>query len=664
MPAMFGWLTGQDAIGAQPRRVRRRGLAVIAGPLAAIRAWFVDRPNHDNGCQCRFTLTASGFILLLALTAGPAGAQPDGAAVYARACAQCHEANDPGVRAPKRDTMRALTPDAILRTLETGPMQPLAKDLSPAERLAVSEHIAGRRVGLAEGASQPVGRCDTVPSRPLTISGPHWNGWGADLANTRFQPAASAGLSAADVGRLRLKWAFGMPGVYVSSASPSVVDGVVFMGGNDKKVHALDARTGCLRWEFAADAAIRAAITIAPRPGGSGLAAYFGDLSANAYAVDAATGALLWRVKVDDHPAARISGTPVVHDGSVYVPIASVEEGTGAKGDYECCTFRGSLVALDAATGALRWKSYTIAETPKPAGKSPLGTQLYGPSGAAIWSAPTIDPRRGAIYVATGNAYSRPAADTSDAVIAFDLKTGRERWHRQMTPQDAYIVGCLSNRTPNCPEDHGPDHDFGQSPILTETPGGRAILVIAQKSGVAHALDPDDAGAILWQTRLGKGGALGGSEWGSAVEGGRMYVAISDVRFLRGTPLTLNPAEGGGLFGLDLATGHVAWSVPPVPCGAREKCSPALSAAVTAIPGVVFSGGVSGFLRAYSTLDQSLLWEVDTTRDYSAVNGVPARGGAIDGPGPVVVNGMLYTTSGYGRWGGRPGNVLLAYGLE
>jgi polyvinyl alcohol dehydrogenase (cytochrome) len=613
-----------------------------------------------------------GFALLaLALSPLPVPAQPSGAELYARACAQCHDSRDTEIRAPRFEAMRTMTPEAILRALESGSMKPFAQNLSAAERAAVAVHIAGRALSQQAAAVTPApdGRCvegarDFV--RPM--EGPGWNGWGADIANTRFQPAQAAGLSAETVGRLRLKWAFGFEGTLSADAQPSVVGGRVFVGGGDRKVHALDARTGCVHWSFDTDAVVRTAVSVGPRRGGSGFAVYFGDVAAHAYALDAATGALLWKVKVESHRAARVTGAPTLHDGVLYVPVSSIEEAFGARSDYQCCSFRGSVLALDAETGAQIWKIYTIADEPRPTKQNSIGTQLFGPAGAAIWSAPTIDPARGAVYVATGNAYSRAidaaGADTSDAVIALDMKTGRRLWLRQVTPDDAYIVGCIGGRALNCPDNPGPDHDFGQSPILTSLPDGRRMLVIAQKSGVVHALDPDREGQILWQVRVGKGGALGGSQWGSAVDKDRVYVALSDVRFTSGRPFRLDPGAGGGLFGLDLATGRVAWSVPPVPCGERAQCSPALSAAVTVIPGVVFSGGVSGFLRAYATGDGRLLWEVDTARDdYVAVNGVRARGGAMDGPGPTVVDGMLYVTSGYGVWGGKSGNVLLAFGL-
>jgi polyvinyl alcohol dehydrogenase (cytochrome) len=410
---------------------------------------------------------------------------------------------------------------------------------------------------------------------------------------------------------------------------------------------------------FKTEAVVRTAISFAPIAGTDQFAVFFGDVSANAYAVNAITGALVWKTKVENHPAALITGAPTLYSGILYVPVSSKEEVTGSPSAYQCCTFRDSVVALDITTGKQIWKSYTIPETPRPTKRNAMGTQLHGPSGAAVWSAPTIDVQRQALYVATGDNYSDPPSETSDAILAFDLTTGRMLWHWQATEKDSFITSCFSPDKTNCPESNGPDHDFGQSPILASLRSGQRVLVIGQKSGVVHALDPDQKGNILWQTRVGKGGALGGIMWGSAADKDHVYVANSDVRF-RGYK-TLDSSAGGGLFALDLATGKISMQVPPVPCGDRRQCSPALSAAVTAIPGVVFSGGVSGHLRAYATDDARLLWEVDTAREYPAVNGVSARGGAMDGPGPTIVDGMLYVNSGYAQWGGLPGNALLAF---
>ena len=393
--------------------------------------------------------------------------------------------------------------------------------------------VVGELLGHKPAVTSQSKQCaDNQAGFPQPLDGPRWNGWGADLNNSRFQPAAMAGLTQDQVPRLQLKWAFGFPGASAANAQPTIVGGLVFVGGGDRKVYALDAKSGCTRWVFATEADVRTAISFAPISGTDQFGVFFGDVDANAYAVNATTGALVWKTKVEDHPAARIIGAPTLYSGVLYVPVSSIEELTGSRPTYQCCTFRGSVAALDAATGRQIWKAYTIPEPPRPTTRNAIGTQLYGPSGAAVWSAPTIDVQRGALYVATGNSYSNPPAETSDAILAFDLATGRMLWHRQATAKDSFVVACFGADKTNCPEDHGPDHDFGQSPILVTLRNGQRELVIGQKSGVVHALDPDQEGKILWQTRIGKGGPLGGIMWGSAADQDRVYVANSDVRFL------------------------------------------------------------------------------------------------------------------------------------
>jgi polyvinyl alcohol dehydrogenase (cytochrome) len=607
----------------------------------------------------------AGFLLLGSL---PALAQQGGAILFAQHCARCHDGGGSQSRAPSRDALQSMSFEHVLRTITSGSMAPMVQGRTDDERKAIASYATGRTPNDTSATNDTSNDTSTeCVKAPLTFAArldrPQWNGWGANLNNSRFQPAEAARLPPDQVSRLELKWAFGFPNAPSAIAQPTIIGGVLFVGGVDYKVHALDAKSGCTIWTYATEAPVRTAISFGPLSGTDQFAVFFGDVRANAYALDAASGALIWKKKVEDHPAARITGAPTPYSGVLYVPVSSIEEATGSRATYECCTFRGSVVALDVASGGVIWKSYTIPEAPHPTTKNAIGTQLYGPSGASVWSAPTIDVQRAALYVATSNSYSNPAADTSDAVLAFDLKTGRMLWHNQATPSDSYVVACFGVDRTNCPQDHGPDHDFGQSPILVTLPDGQRELVIGQKSGVVHAFDPDHEGKALWETRIGKGGPLGGSEWGSAADQERVYVANSDVRFLRDGTRRLDPKEGGGLFGLNLSDGKVTMQVPPVPCGERERCSPALSAAVTVIPGVVFSGSVSGYLRAYATEDARLLWEFDTARDYTTVNGVAAHGGAMDGPGPVVVDGMVYVNSGYAQWSGIPGNVLLAFGL-
>jgi polyvinyl alcohol dehydrogenase (cytochrome) len=335
--------------------------------------------------------------------------------------------------------------------------------------------------------------------------------------------------------------------------------------------------------------------------------------------------------------------------------MSSYEESQGADPQYGCCTFRGSVTALDAASGAVVWRTPLITDPLTPRGTSTAGVPLWGPSGSAVWSAPTIDAARRRVYVATGNGYSGPAQPSSNAVVALDLATGAVRWTRQVTPGDVYVSNCRAGN-PNCPEVNGPDVDFGSPPMLARAASGRDLLVIGQKSGVGYALDPEKDGAIVWQYRAGRGGLLGGIEWGSAVDGVRAYFAVSDAT----TPLP------GGLHAVALATGTVAWTAPPPPvaCAAGRGCSAAQSAALTVIPGVVFSGSFDGALRAYSTATGDVIWSFDTNRTFTAVNGVPATGASIGGPGPAIAGGMLFVNSGYGAFVGRPGNVLLAFGVE
>jgi polyvinyl alcohol dehydrogenase (cytochrome) len=555
----------------------------------------------------------------------------------------------------------------VLVSLESGVMKAQAEGLSSADRHALVGYITYPAPKVTPAPASAF--CDaSAPPRIRTAtvreSVSQWIRWGVDLQNTRFQNAAAAGLTAADLPKLKLKWAFGLGETSAARAQPSIDGRQLFVGSEAGTVYSLDARTGCIYWTFQAEGSVTAAPSIA-----SG-SLYFGDQRANAYALDASTGKLQWKVHLDDHFAARVTAASLLYKNVLYVPIASFEEVLPLSPSYECCTFRGSLVALNARTGERIWKSYTIVQAPQPTKVSKSKAQLRGPSGASIWSAPTLDEERDVIYVATGNNYSDPPTETSDAVLALSRKTGEILWSKQLTPKDADNSGCSSPFKTNCPDSNGPDFDFGQSPILVSLGHGRRALVIGQKSGMAHGLDPDRQGEILWQTRVGQGGSLGGSQWGSAADHDNMYVAVSDLKITgivldktaaEGYRLTVNPKQGGGLFALKLGTGEKVWSATPPPCGDRKRCSPAQSAPVTVIPGVVFSGSLDGHLRAYSTATGEVVWDMDTSREYDTVNGQKARGGSLDAAGAVIVGGMLYVNSGYGQWGGMPGNVLLAF---
>jgi polyvinyl alcohol dehydrogenase (cytochrome) len=585
------------------------------------------------------------FALIIFISVTGIRAQtPDGAALFAKKCATCHFAGSP-TRAPARDLLALNPRQLILDSLEKGSMKVQAEGLTAAERKAIVDFLVKPSTAPAQQIS--VNKCAAAAPAFGDLVG--WNGWGVDLANTRFQPAKTAGLPADRVPKLKLRWAFGIPSAAIAFGQPTVVDGRLLFGTQDGTVYSLDARTGCTWWTFKAGTTVRSAITVEKTTAGR-YAAYFGDVQANAYAVDALNGELLWKTKLDAHPVARITAAPKVYGGRVYVPISSVEEVPAANPQYACCTFRGSLVALDATSGKQIWKAWAIPDEPKPTRRNSAGTQLMGPAGAAIWSSPTIDVRRKLIYVGTGNAYAEPHTRYSDAVIAFDLETGAMRWSQQMTPKDGWNFACMNPNKASCPEEAGEDLDFGASPVLSR------LIVVGQKSGVVHALDPNANGKIVWQVRIGKGGALGGIEWGLAADDQNVYAALSDQN-------SRDPAAGGGLFALRLATGEKVWDAPaPKPaCLGKSGCTAAQMAPVTAIPGVVFSGSMDGHLRAYRTTDGSLLWEFDTLRDFDTVNAVKAHGGSLNATGPTIADGMLFVNSGYGALGGMPGNVLLAF---
>ena len=612
-------------------------------------------------------------VIILMLSAPLLSAQ-DGAAIYKERCASCHDM--PEGRTPALSAIKAMSGTNIYLALTSGAMKTQAQGLSTPQIFSLLGYIAP--TGGSGGANAPVltRTCKTeAPFGPAVfkaaMAAPRWNGWSTSTTNSRFQDAKSAGLTASNVPALKLKWAFNLGDVTMARSQPTIVGGRAFIASLTGAVYSLDAATGCTHWGFKAAAGIRSGVTVGAANGTP--AVYFGDMGATVYALNAETGELIWKIQPVDHFATMITAAPQVHNGVVYQAFSSFEEALGPDPSFQCCTFRGSVVALDAATGKKIWQTFTIPEPAKPTRKTSTGLQQHGPSGAGIWSTPTIDEKLGVLYVATGDNYSDPPTKTSDAVLAMDLKTGNLLWSQQMTENDAFNNGCITPELTNCPEAKGPDFDFGQPPILVQLSGANRVLVIAQKSGMVHALDPDEKGAILWQTRAAKGGYLGGSQWGSASDGQKVYVATSDLG-LGGVPdaavpggfrIVADPKAGGGLHAFDLKTGKTVWDAKPSPCAATQTiCSPAQSAAVTAIPGVVFSGSVDGHLRAYSTATGTVLWDVDTAREFETVNGKPARGGSMDVAGPAVVNGMLYVNSGYGQWGGMPGNVLLVFSVD
>ena len=600
-------------------------------------------------------MTMRVFVAMALFACTTMHAAESGDAVYEKYCARCHELGNP--RIPTRETLQKMPATRILRALNYGAMIAIAYTMNLGQREAVATYLGAPG---GDPAPSAAAFCSDKTVRISADPKVQWNGWSPGLANTRFQSGEAAGLTVEGVRNLKLKWAYAFEGDITAFAQPTILDGNLFVGSAGGAIHDLDARTGCTRWVYQATGPVRSSI-IAVRDGDR-YVLLFGDQSGWFYALDAANGQLIWKQKMDPHDATRLTGSPVAYQGTVYVPVSGWEENRASDLAYECCTMRGSVVALRIHDGARVWKTYLVGP-PKLIGKNAAGRKQYGPSGVATWSAPTLDTKRGMLYVTTGDNYSEPVTKMSDSVVALRMKTGGIVWSRQFTDKDIFSGECLA--TSSC----GPDFDFGASAMLVNA-GGRSLLVAGQKSGVVYALDADKRGEIVWQLRVGKGGTNGGVLWGMAADGLNVYAATSDVGRVDRKPSDaadlrtrdLDPAQGGGLTAIRIADGGKVWFAPGHACDPpKAGCSPAQPAAVTAIPGVVFSGSVDGHMRGYAAEDGRVLWDFDTARDFATVNGVSGHGGSIDGPGAVVVDGMVYVNSGYSRQSGMPGNVLLAF---
>jgi polyvinyl alcohol dehydrogenase (cytochrome) len=579
-----------------------------------------------------------------------------GEVLFKARCASCH---DPAVeRAPPKDRLARRFPDDITAALTSGVMQPMAAGLSAEDIHAVVTYLTGD--GAAEPTADPVLCKASWFSRRFSLSGPGWNGWSIDSQNSRLQP--NPGIKAADIPRMKVKWSM----AYVGGryGQPTIVGGRLFLTSSSGRIYSLDAKTGCMHWRFDAAAGVRTTAVIGQFKGASpsGYLVYFGDFQRSVYALDALSGKQVWRVNVESHPRGVLTGAPALYKDQLYVPLSSWEETAGGIGSYACCTARGGLAALNARTGQLVWKTYAIGQTPAPTVKNIAGTQMYGPAGAAVWSAPTIDARRNAVYIGTGDSYTDVIEDGSDAIMALDLATGAVKWRNQVTENDSFLMGCFPGRpTANCPTKVGPDHDFGSSPILFTLPGGKDIVLAGQKSGIAFGMDPDDGGKTVWRNKIGAGSALGGIEWGMAADSKRLYVPSTDPARV--------PNAKPGLFALDPATGRQLWytAAPKVTCSFSGRCANGQSAAPTVIPGLVLSTTQDGHLRAYAVEDGKILWDFDAAgQKYQTINGVRNQsGGTLDVASPTLAGGMMYLISGYsGAAGGTSDNVLLAFSVD
>jgi polyvinyl alcohol dehydrogenase (cytochrome) len=601
------------------------------------------------------------FLGILAThTAGAAdGSAPDGSAperrgtelgfaVFQQHCVSCH-GNPAYERAPSPTTLRSMSPERIYTALTTGIMKPVGDTLTDTDRRRVAESLAGQFLGSAKAGDAAAMPNHCAANPPLRdVPGEDWNGWGNGPANTRFQTTAAAGLTAATVPNLKLKWAFGFPGGTSSFGQPAVVAGRVFVGSDIGYVYSLDAATGCVYWSFRTDAGVRNAMTVGPitAHGKRHYAVYFGDLKANAYAVDAQTGAPIWKTHVEKNFATRVTAAPALYRGRLYVPISAWEGFQARVLDYPCCTATGSVSALDANTGHVIWKTYTIAQRPQPTHKNSRGIQQWAPAGVPVWNTPTVDPEHHAVYVGTGDASTYPAPPTTDAVLALDMRSGKRLWWHQVYDGDSYIVGCGgAGKTENCPPVLGNDWDVPMSPMLKRLADGRTLIMFETKPGDVLALDVARSGATVWQADRPKHGLSGGALWGGAMDDQYAYL----------------PSGGTGIAAFGISDGVRRWTTLPKP-SPDPKVS--YTAGVTAIPGVVFAGASDGGMWALASEDGHALWSYQTARPFETVNAVPAHGGSIVSAGPTVAGGMLFVGSGYGVVQGTPGNVLLAFAVR
>jgi len=597
--------------------------------------------------------------------AGQEAASEDhpGREVFGKFCASCHLG---GVaRAAHVSALRMLPYQSVLRTLNEGIMAEQAREMTPQQREDVAFYLTGGpqpAVAMPPACSKEEAQFDfdQPPFAPF---------WGITPDNRRFINDETAQLSRADLEHLNLKWSFAYPHANRARSQPSFVGGSVLVGSQDGTVYSLNADTGCVRWTFSATAEIRTGLTLTSwDPGAAGdkglenpPMAYFADILAKTYAINVVTGELVWSTKVDDHPNAVTTAQPTLFEGVVYQPVSSLEVVPATDPNYECCKFRGSLVALDGMTGAVKWKTETITEPLKPTGRNSAGTMNFGPSGAPIWNTPSVDPKRRLLYAGTGENYSSPADGSSDAVMAFSIDTGEVVWRRQTTAGDAWNVACVPQvpDKANCPAEVGPDVDFAAATILISN-GERDILVAGQKSGEVFGINPDD-GAIVWRTRVGRGGAhTGGVHFGMASNGTLVFVPIADdddgVR-------PIDQAKPG-IYALDAYTGEMEWSQPAVDaCNGRLNCAPGASSPATVFSDLVIQGYMDGMLRIHDAATGEVLWKFDTDQEFPTINGATAHGGSFSGgSGAIVHNGRIYANSGYGIYNHMPGNVLLVFG--
>jgi polyvinyl alcohol dehydrogenase (cytochrome) len=585
-----------------------------------------------------------------------------GRAVYDKACGACHN-NPESTRAPALGSIRLMRKPSVEYAITVGYMRTQAKGLTADERTQLLDWLALGQPDSSAWVQQA--KCKGAAARIDASATSVAPTWGVNLSNTRMQTAEAAGLTKEDFANLELAWAAAFPQTPTMRSQPVVVGTTVYVVASDAgRMYALDASSGCAKWQYESPVPLRSSISYGEISKGKPVIVA-GDATGFVVAVDALNGKQVWRSDVRLHEANRITGTPVIHKGRVYAPLSATEINHAVDESYECCKAQGAVIAIDLKTGKKIWTGRTMVEATQTQ-KSRVGTQMWGPSGAPIWNTPAIDEKRNVLYVGTGEQNSIPFVDTTDAIVAFDLDTGERKWVFQATERDLWHYACP--RGANCfGADQGVtrDVDFGGSVAIGKRADGRDVVLAGQKSGDIWALDPDSNGKLIWNIRLSRGGANGGVHWGIATDGKRVFAPMND----NSQPTEELPLAGVALHALDVETGKVLWTAKGEgDCSGDRKDRYAgcdrrfgFSPAPLIIDGAVLQGSVDGILRVFDGETGAELWRYDTMRKFDTVNGVPGNGGSIDSSPYVAANGMLYVVSGYARFGESPGNVLLAF---
>jgi polyvinyl alcohol dehydrogenase (cytochrome) len=615
--------------------------------------------------------TVTVLALGLGLQAAPAFAQqapPDhpGRGVYQRSCAVCHDnpATTPGAaRAAQLASLQSMTAARLREVMTEGVMKDIGATLSQQDMTNVVAYLTfGQQQAPTQWTDAIMCAADrraVNTAAPVTVAG-----FGFNQNQTRALTAKEAGLKKADMKNLDVAWAIAFPG-QGGGTGPAILGDTLFIVGGGRLL-ALDAASGCLKWSYAANS--RNTPAIGDIGGRKVLAMASGR---DIHVVDAASGELVWKSSGQPQHGSggQIRGGVVFAGDKIIVPLSASGVASGMNPRAECCSGHGSVVALNAADGKHAWEWHTMPEPTYNGQVNSVGVKQRGPSGAPIWSVPLVDVKRNRVIVTSGENTSHPATDTSDAIIALDLATGKVAWQYQAMAADVWNMACdvgTGNNGPNCPVlfgGDGRDYDFGAGAVIAKGRNNKDVILAGQKSGHAWALDAD-TGKLLWSQRIGEGTALGGVHWGIAVDGGNLIVPINDP-IIGPDP---NWPSKAGMYAFDIKTGKPKWSYAARPNCAGERgtrianCDTkyGFSAAPIVVDGAIIGGTLGGEVYVLDGRNGKVLKTFDTTAPVTTINPVAGKGGSIDAHGISAGAGMIFINSGYGSFSQTPGNVFFA----